>query len=172
MFHNLQCKRIRQFHFLRHCCFETYWTRGERHYQVNVHDKQCISQASKSHVRSQKDGENVNGTFESWVLCLKESQWATTVIWVCFRSRPGVSSQTEIRAEQCGSLWTSLIAGNFRSGPVDRKRTHSCYWPVLQRYSESNNSQITTWVQKNKNKKTKQTSGIFFQPCPLANHDL
>lgn len=111
MFHNLQCKRIRQFHFLRHCCFETYWTRGERHYQVNVHDKQCISQASKSHVRSQKDGENVNGTFESWVLCLRESQWATTVIWVCFAADQG--SALRLRSEQssvgCCELLSLLV---------------------------------------------------------------
>lgn len=41
-------------------------------------------------------------------------------------SWPEVKAQTEIRAELCGLLWPSLIAGNFHTGPVERDVTESC----------------------------------------------
>lgn len=96
------------------------------HYKVNVNDRILLEAKDNSPNR----GETVSCNFFFFLsvvcLCLRELLWAATVIKVCLADE--VKAQTEIRAELCGLLWPSLIAGNFHTGPVERNVTHSCYW--------------------------------------------
>lgn len=132
---------------LRHCCFEAYWIRGRR---VNVHDKQNTFHRRGSEPKDGGGGGADASCIFECCMFLSERipvSYNHSLGLLCIWPGGGVKVQTEIRAELCGLLWPSLIAGNSRTGPAGRNGTEACHWTsIWGLLSHGNDAQRDVWL--------------------------